>query len=234
MTSISIFPLPIVAFPGGRFPLQIFEPRYLDLVKSSLVNDEPFGIVTQKNKEEDIVNIQGDEEIFGDDQFYTEIKQQNQGDELKAEIYHVGTTVKIVDFNQQNNGLLGIVCEGGSVFFAEEVSMAPNNLYISQIRNMPVEDDVPVPERYSALKLLVETLMEHDYLKSIGYVAGIDTDCENHDWMESTNRLSWQLAHLLPLTKVQKYRLLTVSNSLDRLEKIYTLIARMQSASQSF
>lgn len=37
MTSIPLFPLPLVLFPGGKLPLKIFEPRYIDLVRRSLL-----------------------------------------------------------------------------------------------------------------------------------------------------------------------------------------------------
>ena len=33
MKEIPLFPLSLVLFPGGKLPLQIFEARYMDLVK---------------------------------------------------------------------------------------------------------------------------------------------------------------------------------------------------------
>ena len=46
MTDIALFPLPVVLFPGCRMPLQIFEPRYVDLVKRTLSGEDSFAIVT--------------------------------------------------------------------------------------------------------------------------------------------------------------------------------------------
>lgn len=45
MRELPIFPLPLVLFPGGRLPLQIFEPRYLRMVKDALRNETGFVIV---------------------------------------------------------------------------------------------------------------------------------------------------------------------------------------------
>ena len=45
MTEMPLFPLSGVLLPGGRMPLQIFEQRYLDLVRESMKSDSPFGIV---------------------------------------------------------------------------------------------------------------------------------------------------------------------------------------------
>ena len=40
-----LFPLSTVLFPYGRMHLQIFEQRYLDLVKNCMRNDSKFGVV---------------------------------------------------------------------------------------------------------------------------------------------------------------------------------------------
>ena len=45
-----LFPLPLVLFPGGRLPLQIFEARYLDMVGECMRDGEHF-IVTMSRAE---------------------------------------------------------------------------------------------------------------------------------------------------------------------------------------
>ena len=45
-----LFPLPLVLFPGGRLPLQIFEARYLDMVGSCMREGGNF-IVTMSRSE---------------------------------------------------------------------------------------------------------------------------------------------------------------------------------------
>ena len=69
-------------FPGGRFDLQIFERRYIDLVRQCLRSETGFGICLSKSGEETI--------------------QKNSG----QAIYNTGTYSKIVDWNQLENGLL--------------------------------------------------------------------------------------------------------------------------------
>ena len=44
-----LFPLPLVLFPGGRLPLQIFEARYLDMVGQCMRDGEHF-IVTMSRR----------------------------------------------------------------------------------------------------------------------------------------------------------------------------------------
>lgn len=42
---LSIFPLPLVLFPGAPLPLHIFEPRYRQMLSDCLRDDARFGIV---------------------------------------------------------------------------------------------------------------------------------------------------------------------------------------------
>ena len=46
----AVFPLPLVLFPGGKLPLQIFEQRYLDMIRNSMLEDEGF-VVTLSREE---------------------------------------------------------------------------------------------------------------------------------------------------------------------------------------
>ena len=43
-TSIPIFPLNTVLYPGGMLPLRIFEQRYLQMTRDCLRDATPFGV----------------------------------------------------------------------------------------------------------------------------------------------------------------------------------------------
>ena len=49
-SNVPIFPLKIVALPGSIQSLQIFEPRYVNMVKNSLKDDSGFVIAFLKKK----------------------------------------------------------------------------------------------------------------------------------------------------------------------------------------
>lgn len=49
MIKIPLFPLNIVVLPFEEVPLHIFEPRYKKMIKESIENDTPFGIVLNNN-----------------------------------------------------------------------------------------------------------------------------------------------------------------------------------------
>ena len=76
--NLPIFPLGLVALPGSIQSLQIFEPRYVNMIKSCMSENHGFVIVLQNNEIKDF------------------------------EISKKGTYVEIIDFNNLPNGLLGI------------------------------------------------------------------------------------------------------------------------------
>ena len=49
---VFIFPLNTVLFPGGVLPLKIFEQRYLDMTKTCIGEDRPFGVCLIKEGRE--------------------------------------------------------------------------------------------------------------------------------------------------------------------------------------
>ena len=49
MSELRLFPLHTVLFPGMQLPLQVFEPRYRQLVSECLSEGEPFGVVLIKD-----------------------------------------------------------------------------------------------------------------------------------------------------------------------------------------
>ena len=81
---IPLFPLSSILFPYGRMPLQIFEPRYLDLVKDSLRNDRFFGVVLIVDGSNEVAVTKTD----------------------VPSLSSLGTSARIIDWDQLPNGLL--------------------------------------------------------------------------------------------------------------------------------
>src|SRR5210317_923979 len=49
---IPLFPLNTVLFPGMMLPLNIFEPRYLEMINDCIEKKSPFGIVLTRSDKE--------------------------------------------------------------------------------------------------------------------------------------------------------------------------------------
>ena len=87
MTTVPLFPLNSVLFPGGMLPLRIFEPRYLDMVSECMRSDSCFGVCLIRDGKEVV---------------------------KAASCFDIGTLARIVDWDQRDDGLLGITVKGES------------------------------------------------------------------------------------------------------------------------
>ena len=98
---ISIFPLSnFIIFPESTVPLNIFEPRYIQMIDDAMKSHRMIGMVQPKKT----------------------------GDLKKPKLYHVGCVGKITSFNETDDGRYLIVLNGISRFeILKEIST--NKLY---------------------------------------------------------------------------------------------------------
>ena len=101
--SLPIFPLGIVVLPGNIQSLQIFEPRYLKMIKDVMRGDNQFVISLLSNSNQDI--------SFKDK----------------------GTLVEIIDFNDLPNGLLGITVKGATRVEISSAEINEDDYHVGQI-----------------------------------------------------------------------------------------------------
>jgi len=134
-TDLPLFPLNTVLFQGGRLPLQIFEPRYLDLVSRCMRESSSFG-VTLIRKGRDI---------------------RNRSDAGQPEIFEIGTEARIVDFNQLSSGRLGITIEGGRKFRVYDTWEQSDLLLIGEVAYLPEEPEAVITADHQEL---IDLLME--------------------------------------------------------------------------
>ena len=145
MTEIALFPLSSVLLPSGRFPLQIFEQRYLDLVARCMRENQGFGVAWLR---------QGSEISGGS------LETPNLGD--------YGTYAHIVDWDQLANGLLGITIEGQHRFDIESTWREPR--WIDQGEWSWVHDApqlAPLPDDQVGLAEVLTGLLRHPQIKQL-------------------------------------------------------------------
>ena len=132
---VALFPLNVVLFPGGLLPLRIFEPRYLRMVSECLRSDEPFAVAA----------IVDGPEAGG-----------------IASTAESGTLVRIVDWQQEEDGLLGLVCEGEQVFSLGQVSVEHDQLLRAEIVRRPLVPPQPLPEELAWMAEVLDDLLQAD------------------------------------------------------------------------
>ena len=113
-------------FPGGRLPLRIFEQRYMEMAKTCLKHNAPFGVCL----------IQHGKEV---------------GE--PAVPVGVGCLARIADWDMAQLGVLQVSVRGESRFRILERRVQSDGLARASIERLAEEGDGPVPEalaRYAA------------------------------------------------------------------------------------
>ena len=135
-TSLPLFPLRTVLFPGGTLALQVFEVRYLGLMRECQQQHSGFGVVCLSAG--------------------TEVRRAGAPSE---QFHPVGTLALVEELEAVQPGLLFVQARGRQRFRATEPLQQPNGLWVAQISLLP--DDLPcaVPEDLHHCVTRLKTLM---------------------------------------------------------------------------
>ena len=181
--AFALFPLGTVLYPGGPLTLRIFEARYLDMVSECLRRERPFGVCL----------IEDGYEVGA-----------------PADTVDVGTLARIKDWYQYDDGMLGIMAEGGYRFKVMDTEIRANGLVQGHIEFLAPEPTVSVPEDLRPLAALARKLIDR-----AGPLYG--SELRHYD---DASWLGYRLAELLPLPLAQKQAYLEMSDPLERLESL--------------
>ena len=136
----ALFPLNTVLFPGCILPLQIFEQRYLRLIKSCLRDNHGFVVIL----------INAGKEV---------------GDTPKT--YSIGSYVDIIDWKMLENGLFGITIEAKYRVRVTHPSAQDDGLMTGEIEKLPLSDQAET-DYIGQIADLVDTLKlleRHPYIE---------------------------------------------------------------------
>lgn len=193
---LPLFPLKTVLFPGGVLPLRIFETRYLDLVSRCMRTDSDFGVVT--------------------------IHEGNEASGELVSIHPVGTLARIVDFDQTEDGLLGLTCLGVQRFRVVGHRVQPDNLLIGQVLWLPDDPvEAPLPS-HEPLARVLRDLLENEELQP--YARFLVPDWEDAAWIGN------RLAEILPLPLQIRQALLEMTEPRQRLDLLLALFQEQRLA----
>lgn len=200
LSSLPLFPLGSVLFPGGLLALRVFEVRYLDMVRKCHQAGAPFGVVA-----------------------LTQGREVRQAGAPEEQFRDVGTLAVIEQIDTPQPGLITLLCRGSQRFRITQRSHLPHGLWIADVEHLDQDLTVPVPEDLkkasTALAQVLHTLKQRDPNTPTAIVptaAQLD-DC---GWV--ANR--W--CELLPVPLELKQRLMELDNPLVRLELVGDVLER--------
>ncbi len=212
LSSLPLFPLGSVLYPGGLLPLRIFEVRYLDMIGKCHKNGAPFGVVALTAGAE-VRRLQSNTST-----------EKPTGDGFATEEFcSTGTLATITEFSAPQSGLMVIRCVGAQRFKISNSEKLKHGLWIADVERIEEDMAVAVPEDLkpcaNALGKLIKSLQQRDIpddqmpllppfqLDDCGWVA--------NRWCE-----------LLPLPLELKQRLMELDNPLVRLELVSDILER--------
>ena len=136
---VPLFPLNALVCPGGRLPLRVFEPRYLDMVSACLKQQSGFVIVMLRDEPDDV----------------------------KQPFYNLGTYAKIIDFGQSDPGVINVTTEGESRVVIRQPEQQADGLWVAKVEAANGENFVRLPEQYLDLKDVLKALVQHPTVEEL-------------------------------------------------------------------
>ncbi len=200
MDRLPLFPLQTVLFPGGVLPLRIFEPRYVDMISHCMRHGEGFGVVLIREGMEARLS-----------------PQSNQPD-----VFETGTQAEIIDFNQADNGLLGIVVRGTRKFVIRDLQEQDDHLLIGHVEFQPEEPAGELSDEHEPLVSVLRELTNHPLVEEMVAMRGAPIN------FEEARSVSLSLAELLPIDAQIKQSLLQLRWPRERLAELARIVGKLQ------
>jgi len=186
-STLPLFPLRTVLFPGGRLSLKVFEARYLDLVSSCLRGSEPFGIVCL---------LQGGE-----------VRQTGTATRFES----VGVVAHLAEVDALGPSMLKLRCDGGARFQWSAVREGADGLWLATgVSTLPADPVLPPGERFSgavqALQRAYAALAERP-----------EADLPAERYFDDAGWVANRWCELLPVPLAARQQLMALPDPLQRL-----------------
>ncbi|MGE4338183.1 MAG: LON peptidase substrate-binding domain-containing protein [Pigmentiphaga sp.] len=195
MSALPLFPLQHALFPEGSLQLQVFEVRYLHLVRRCVEAGMPFGVVGL---------LSGNE------------VRSPEGTEVLA---HVGTLAHVQSNETVLPGLMRIQCRGGERFRLLQAEVGQYGLWMGQAEPLPQDPAVPVPDSLQSAVQVLERVIDLGKAHGASWLGETDaTRLDDAGWVAN------RLAEAMPLDMSQKAALLLMNDPVERLTWIHDWI----------
>ena len=143
-TELPVFPLyGVLLLPGGKLPLNIFEPRYLDMINDAMASNRLIGMIQPKG---------GIDSEAADD----------------SELYEIGCAGKIISFEELDDGRILVNLSGVSRFRCDEELKLGKSYRSFKVSWAEFENDFYIPAKIDldrdSLKCLLSKYFDHEGL----------------------------------------------------------------------
>ena len=236
LTSLPLFPLGTVLYPGGFLPLRIFEVRYLDMIGKCHKSGAPFGVValtegvevrrpaSPKAESAGSGTGSGSEASGAGGTAGAPDAAPPSGDGFAIEAFNdVGTLARIDELTVPQPGLMMIRCTGMQRFQIARHEKLKHGLWIADVARLPDDQSIPIPDDLqrvaSALGGVIRTLQQR------GVPPG-QMPLQPPYRLEDCSWVANRWCELLPMPLDLKQRMMALDNPLVRLELVSDMLER--------
>ncbi|HSD36989.1 MAG TPA: LON peptidase substrate-binding domain-containing protein [Rhodocyclaceae bacterium] len=184
---LPIFPLGNVLLPQGRMKLRIFEARYMDMIAACMQANNAFGICL--------------------------IEKGSEVGEA-AQPHRVGVEARVVDWDMQQQGMLGITVSGGRRFRIADYVVTPKNTVEASI-DWLTESEMEVPAQYASMQSLLQLAAADK---------GQDVIAAPYRF-DDANWVGHRFTEILPIPPLARLRLLELEDPALRLSIIFQYLS---------
>lgn len=193
LTSLPLFPLESVLFPGGMLALRVFEVRYLTMVRKCFEAGAPFGVVCLQSG--------------------TEVRRAGAPTD---QLCNVGTLARVKSLEFPQPGLLLARCLGQARFRIQQHHQLPHGLWVANVVQIP--DDLPtvVPPHLAATALSLAPV-----LATLRKRHGADAvSAATPELLQDCGWVANRWCELLPMPLLLKQQMMELDKPLVRLELV--------------
>ena len=194
--TIPLFPLSQGLFPDGLLPLQIFEVRYLDLIKRCHQQQQPFGVAWIKQGSE--VQVPGQ----------------------VPTLHPIGCMAHIRELAQVQPTFFRVVCQGGLRFHLHDVQPGPYGVWQGRVSYVAQDPEVDIPRALQShadrLGKVIAAAQKQGVIDQLPIFAPFQLD--QCGWLAN------RYAEAMPLSAQRKLELLSELDPLKRLESVARLL----------
>ncbi|WP_370679587.1 LON peptidase substrate-binding domain-containing protein [Comamonas sp. GB3 AK4-5] len=206
LTSLPLFPLNTVLFPGGQLPLRVFELRYLDMVRKCHQAGSPFGVVA----------LTGGDEVRRPDS--------------PSETFHtIGTLAQITQLDSHQPDLLQVQCQGHARIHVDRKQMLHLGLWVADVTLIPVDQHVAVPDDLRPTSLALAQVLRNLHQRQQAQedrMHGPAIELPQPLQLSDCGWVANRWCELLPIPLTLKQQLLELDSPLLRLELVSDVLER--------
>ena len=214
LLQLPLFPLGSVLYPGGFLPMQIFEVRYLDMIRRCFEAGKPFGVVCLN---------QG-----------SEVRQRAasggaSGEGFAAEAFFpVGTLARIDELQRPQPGLMLIRCAGTQRFRVQRSEQQRFGLWVGDVELIPDDAVAPVPDDLAFTRDALQTLVRNiEHSITLSGESGAELPLLQPYRWDDCGWLANRWCEMLPLNRALKQRFMALDSPLLRLELVADTLGQM-------